>query len=458
MIDKIIVAAYFILILVIALYNKSKVSTLKQYGSVEQKYRNNKFMLVATIFATAVGGGTMFGIAEKAFVGNLAYSYALILTVSIDILIAVYVIPKLANHYGATSMGDIMEKYYGQAGRMITGVAAMLISVGYLAAQISVSGKIFQYILDISMVEGIIVSYLIVIVYTTIGGLGSVVLANSFQFIAMICSIPLISIIGINQIGVENFVHLLPPEKISITDPDILQSSLLIALSFSVMGFYPSFIQRTLINRKAETIKSAIITKSAIYVIFVSFVTINGLVAYAKYGSYDASLAIPHLIDQLMPVGIKGFVVVGLLAAVMSTADSDLNIASISIVQDILQPIIGKDQKTLLNLAKIATIFIGSLSIIMALKFNNVVDLVIFSAGSWAPMIFVPMIAALFEYTINKNYFPILCLIGTSAFILWYHYGFISHLKGVFVGVFVSFLCFWIFYYFSQDNKRHVSN
>lgn len=455
MIDNITVAAYFIIVLFVALYKKSNATSLKQYASVDQKYRNNKFMLVATIFATAVGGGTMFGLAEKAFVGTLAFSYALLLTVIFDILIAICIVPKLSQHYGATSMGDIMAKYYGQVGRVVTGVAALLISVGYLAAQISVSGKIFQYILDVSLIEGVVISYVVVIIYTTIGGLQSVVLANSLQFVVMLCSVPLISIIGINEIGFENFCNLIPSEKVSLADPDLLQSTLLIALSFSVMGFYPSFIQRALINRKAETVRSAILIKSSVYVVFVGFVSVNGLIAYVKYDSYDAAMAIPHLIDQLMPIGLKGFVVVGLLAAVMSTADSDLNIASISIVQDILQPIIGKSQKTLVQIARMTTILIGSISIILALRFNNAVDLVIFSAGLWAPMVSVSMIAAFFGYVIRRRYFLFVSIIGAGSFVWWCKYGNIN-LNGVFVGVVMSLISFIFFAIFTKRKPSSV--
>src|SRR5690606_29335979 len=125
----------------------------------------------------------------------------LLITLPLDILIAIYVVPKIAKHYGAESVGDIMEKYYGLAGRLISGASVIIFSVGLLAAQISVSARIFEYILQFNYVHGVILSYAIVIIYTSIGGLRSIVLTNIVQFLAMIIAIPTITIVGIYITG-----------------------------------------------------------------------------------------------------------------------------------------------------------------------------------------------------------------------------------------------------------------
>ena len=438
MIDSFIVLLYFIAILVIGLYNYTRSTSLSSYGSMKSS-STNTFILVATIFATAVGGGTVFGISEKAFSHDLGYTYALLLTVPMDLLIGIYLVPKLAKHYGAISMGDIMEKYYGKIGRLVVGIGAVFISVGYLSAQVNVSGKIFEYVLGVNRVDGVILSYIVVIIYTTIGGLRSVVFVNLLQFIAMIASIPLIAIIGVGDVGVAHFISAIPPEKYSLAEPTVLQSTILLSLNFMFMGFYPSFIQRTLINKDAHVTTSAIFIKSAVYVMFIACVTINGLLAFVMEGNINPSLAIPYMIDHIIPIGLKGFIVVGLLSAVMSTADSDLNIASISIVRDILQPLSRiKNQKILLLLARITTVALGSTSIVFALKFHNAVDLVIFAAGFWAPMILVPFVFGLYGIVVPVRNFVLTSAVGILSFISWEHFAADFQLKGVFVGTIAS--------------------
>ena len=207
MIDLLIVAFYLISLLLIGIYTRSRKSGFKGFASVKDKdYKHGKLILVATIFASSIGGGTTFGISEKAFATNIAHSYGLLLAIPIDILIAIYIIPKLIKHYGTETIGDIMFSYYGKVGRTIGGFAAILISIGLVAAQISVSARIFEYILQIDYVKGVVISYGIIIIYTTVGGFRSVLFTNQLQFFAMLIAIPIISIFGLYQIGISEFL------------------------------------------------------------------------------------------------------------------------------------------------------------------------------------------------------------------------------------------------------------
>lgn len=441
MIDILIIAIYIVLMLVIGLYYRSKAHSLAGYGSF--KASSSKFILVATIFATAVGGGTTFGLAEKAFTHDLSYSYGLLLTILVDIFIAVILVPRLANHYGAISSGDIIAKNYGNIGRVITGIASLLVSIGYLAAQINVSGRIFQYILEIDKNESIALSYILIIIYTAIGGLRSVIFTNVLQFIAMLFAIPIITFFGIGSTGLESIASSIEPQNYLPDNSELITATACAALSFSVMGLHPSFIQRTTMNKDPQNIRSAIIIKSIIYAFFILCITMNGLLAFAIDPLQNSALAVPKMIDMIIPIGVKGLVICGLLAAVTSTASSDLNIAAISLVNDIFRPISHiYNQRTLLYLAQIVTVILGSSAIIVALSFNHIVDLVIFSAGFWSPIILTPLVATLFNITISVKGFVICTIVGIFSFLAWEYFALIPNLKGVFVGTMANLLCF----------------
>lgn len=448
-IDTIIVFLYLILLLIFGIYNKSKLTSFTNYADIRNKAHNSKLFLVATIFASSVGGATTFGIAEKAFSGNVAYTYGLMLTIPIDILIAVYVVPQIIKHYGAESIGDIMSVYYGKAGRFIAGITTIIVSIGFVAAQISVSSYIFQYLLKINYVEGVILSYGIVIIYTTFGGIQSVVFTNLIQFFAMIIAIPIIAICGMQEIGFLTFINQIPIKKISFFTNDgsneLLINTISAMLGFYVMNLYPNFIQRTLINKNPKETSKAIYIKSVIYALFLILVTINGLIAYDLFPSLSSTLAIPYLIEQIVPSGLQGFVIIGFLAAVMSTADSDLNITTISLIKDLLNPLLKiQDQRKLLTIARITNVIIGSSAIIISLRFNNVIDLVVFITGFWGPIILVPLIFALFEITISTRMMIISGNIGAITFLIWEYYVARQFygIRGVFVGTLASLIIF----------------
>lgn len=442
-IDNIIVSIYLISILLIGIYNRAKHSSFKNYANVEGKLQNSKLLLIATIFASSVGGATTFGITEKAFLGHTYYAYALILTIPIDILIAIYIVPLITKHYGAESVGDILSTYYGNLGRFIAGVSSVIVSVGFLAVQISVSGYIFQYILEINYIEGVILSYSIVLIYTTIGGLQSIVFTNILQFFAMIIAIPIITFIGISKIGSTNFINNLVLENVNNFDQsNIFSYTIAAALSFSVMNLYPTFIQRALINKNPRQTTKAIYAKSVIYLFFLICVTLNGIIAFKLYPHQPSSLVLPYLINQIIPPLIQGVVISGLLAAVMSTADSDLNVTSIALVKDIINPILKvKNQQKLLLIARIINILIGSLAIVAALKFSNVIDLVVFFTGFWGPVILVPLVTTLFSIRVPKLIMVLSSLSGALSFLLWEHFTLslqYFNLRGVFIGTMVS--------------------
>ncbi|AFE52995.1 sodium/pantothenate symporter (panF) [Rickettsia prowazekii str. GvV257] len=441
---NIIVFIYLISILVIGIYYRAKHSSFKHYANVERKSQHNKLLLIATIFTSSVGGATTFGIMEKVFLGHGYYAYALIVTIPIDILIAFYMVPLIAKHYGAESIGDIMSRYYGNTGRFIGGISTVIVSVGFLAAQISVSGYIFKYILGIHYVNGVVLSYSIVLIYTTIGGLQSIIFTNLLQFFAMIIAIPTITFISLNKIGVVYFIDNFT--NTNFDQNNRLYYTITAALNFSVMNLYPTFIQRALINKNPTHTTKAIYVKSAIYFFFLICITLNGLTAFKLYPNQPSNLVLPYLINQIIPPVMQGFVISGLLAAVMSTADSDLNVTSISIVKDIINPIVKvKNQKKLLLIVRIINVIIGSFAIIVALKFSNVIDLVMFFTGFWGPVILVPLITTLFDIRTSKIIIVLSSFSGATTFLTWEYYSFslqYFNLRGVFVGTIMSLVIF----------------
>ena len=217
MIDQVIVCTYLFFILFIGILNRSKSQTFSGYA-LPKNIKFGKITLMATIFATSVGGGTVFGLSEKVFAGDFVYVYALSLAGIIDIIVAKFISFKLTkyNQNNITS-GDIIEKFYGSAGKIIFGIASSIVSFGYVAVQISVGGTVFQYLLEISYLNGVLLSYVGLILYASIGGIQSIIITNIIQFVAIMLTVPAIGIIGLEQVGVSSFFSYIPKEKYEIT-------------------------------------------------------------------------------------------------------------------------------------------------------------------------------------------------------------------------------------------------
>lgn len=448
MIDNIIVIVYLAGIMCVGIYSKyNHALNLNDFANIKDiNTSSNKLLLTATIFGSSVGGVTIFGISERVFTLDASYVYGLMIAILADLLIGTYLPARLIKYHGTQSVGDIMYEYYGTSGRLISGIMAIIVSIGFIAAQISVSGHIFEYMLNINYIYGVVCSYGIVIIYTTLGGLRSVLFTNLLQSVTIIISIPIITIIGIKQIGIGNFIHSMPVEKIMFSqNSTLLSNTISHALSFTIMSVTPSLIQRMLINQNPQATTKAIYTKSFIYFILLIIILLNGLITYHMYSEQYSNNALFYLINQIIPTGIQGLIIIGLLSAVMSTTDADLNITSTTIAKDVFAVVFNiKDQKKLLYIAQITNCIIGTIAIIIAINFDSVVELIIFMSGFWGSTVLIPFIFCLFGITVSIRMMFACAFFGSTTFLLWENLLLASYftLKGIVIGTIVNCIIF----------------
>jgi SSS family solute:Na+ symporter len=119
----------------------------------------------------------------------------------------------------------------------------------------------------------------------------------------------------------------------------------------------------------------------------------------------DPHLVVTYLIDNVLPSGIKGFVVAGMLAVIMSTADSYLNVAGISFVHDIIRPLRKTKlaDKHELRLTRVSTLIIGVIAVYGAMNLQSVIAIVLSFLPFWAMVIIVPLYATLFNCKVAKE-------------------------------------------------------
>jgi SSS family solute:Na+ symporter len=452
MLDISILIIYLFVLFFIGIWIGKDNNSFKEYGQKVGNLKNNSFILLATTFATSVGGGTTFGIVEKVYLEDLGYSYALILSAFADILIGYILVPKLIEYREMMTVADIFEKYYGKFGKFVIGFATIIICVGYLSVQIAVSSKIFQYFFQISDLKSVVFSYAIVVAYTSFGGIKSVIFTDIIQFILMVIAIPIALILGINHFDGE-FLSKIPEVKYSLSNNQLVENFIYGSLCFLFTGLNPASIQRALLSKDYKITQNAIIQKSIVYIIFIGIISFIGLAVYLFDSGMSHKLALSHFIDQIIPVGLKGFVLIGFISAAISTADSDLNLATVSIVNDIIKPFFKiKNQELKLKIARIVAIALGIFAIYFSLIFPSVIDIVIFFANFWSPLVFVPLIFILFKKTISHNAFIVLTILVMIVTITFEYNNFTNKIPSMFVGVLLSFMLHTIF--ILHHNKR----
>jgi Na+/proline symporter len=122
-------------------------------------------------------------------------------------------------------------------------------------------------------------------------------------------------------------------------------------------------------------------------------------------GLKDQDQAFPTLIARVVPLGLRGFFLTGILATTMSTASAYLAASSSILIQDLYQPLFkaAGHGKSLLRSSRVATIVLAALAFAIALRYANIVDVVIFSTLVAPAAIFFPLVFGLYIKRTNRR-------------------------------------------------------
>jgi SSS family solute:Na+ symporter len=420
-VDLWIVSLYFVLTIWIGFYYGKNVKTLREFAVADRNYSNS--VMLATLFATVIGGGSTFGVSSKVFSVGILFLLAFYGAVLNKIIVAQWVAPRIGRFQNCTSLGDSIASLYGSQGRFVAGICISLVSIGSIGSQVTAVGFVSEYLLGIPFSLGVWIGFGVLILYSAFGGVRSVIATDVFQFVLILTFVPIAFLIGLHKVGgFSNFLQAIPAEKLSLyPSPESFKKALTLFVVMSFSALDPSFIQRLLISKTAQ--QAIRITRITGYLSIPLFTLMGamGLISFLLNPDLNPNHALAYLVDQALPIGFRGLAVAGLLATLMSTADSDLHVLGLSLVQDVVLPLSKThySEKKKLRLLQIITFLAGIFSVLVALHFQNIIDIMIFAFSFWGPTVLVPFLFALYGVTFSKNEFLVGVFLGFSSVVAW---------------------------------------
>tara|TARA_A100000171_G_scaffold38325_1_gene37621 strand:+ start:1968 stop:3365 length:1398 start_codon:yes stop_codon:yes gene_type:complete len=460
-IDLGIIVGYLVVTLFVGLYQSRKIKSMKDYAIADRDYSTG--ILLSTITATFIGGGNTIGIAEKIFSEGLIYVF-ICLAFPINALIMSFTAARRIHYFqDCYSAGDIMEKNYGKAGKIITGLSGTFLSIGYVGAQVGSIGYLLSYFLPISYEWGVWMGTGLIVLYTTSGGIRSVTMTDVIQFSALIMMLPIICSFGLEHFGgYEGLFNHVPPEKIDLR-PAVIDYPHYIALFlvFCIPFLDPAVVQRMLMAKDVAQIRNSLNLTALIEAPFYITIGLIAFIALAIAPDINPNNIFPYLMDHILPVGFKGLVVTGLLAVIMSTADSYLNVAGVTFVHDFIKPLVpSKIDRYELIMTKVTTFIIGISAIIAALKIQSIIELILGFLNVWGPVIVIPLFATLFGIKANIRIFITSICAGLLTFILWQYLDLEKEIGfgSLVPSMLANGLTFFTFLLYHERKRAHVSN
>ena len=285
--------------------------------------------------------------------------------------------------YEALTIPDYLQKKFNDTSGIIKTYSSVIIAVFftfYVSAQFHGSGKILNTIFDIEPLYGISLSAVVIIVYTIMGGLLAVAWTDLVQGILMIGTLVILPIVGLIELSSFDFPI---KELIMSVDPQksaLVPSGLTAFATFSVivgglswgLGYFgqPHLLIRYMAIRSVEEVKQARIIAALWAIPGISGAFLIGVVGMGYFGEdffldKDVENVMPMLAEALLPAWLAGLLISGAVAAMMSTADSQLLVSTSAIGEDLGVQVSKKDDK-LLN-SRIITILLGIFAYLVAM-------------------------------------------------------------------------------------------
>lgn len=361
--DSLIILIYILIVLSIGFYFRKRSKNSEEYFLAGRKV--GWIAIGASLFATNISSEHFLGLAGTGSKSGLAVGHFEWLACLILLLLG-WVFTPFYIKSGVFTMPEFLEKRYNSASRYYLSVVSIL---SYILTKISISlyagGILLNAVVGWDMVTSAVVIVIITGIYTLIGGLSAVIYTDLVQMFILIIGSIILTLIGLSEAGGwANLVANTPADFWNmfkpLTHPDFPWTGIIFGAPILGIWYWCTdqyIVQRVLSAKNLTNAQSGTIFAGYLKILPVFILVLPGIIAfYISGGTISGDKAYPWLVTHLLPSGIKGIVVAGLLAALMSSLSAMFNSTSTLLTIDVfkkLKP--DADEKMLVRFGRIST-------------------------------------------------------------------------------------------------------
>ena len=387
-----ILLLYFSILFLIGYISSRKIKDIKDYYVGGKKLG---FWVVAfSVRATGESAWLLLGLTglgAMAGVSALWVVFGEVLGVTLSWLLMAKRFKRFSDRFHSITIPDYLVSRFKSKTNHLRILASIILSVFviiYVSAQIDATGSAFEAFMGWNYFLGVFIGFGIVLVYILFGGFIAVAWSDLFQGLLMFLGLILLPIIGFfslkNGGSLWSGLRQIDPDLLNFWGPGGLTSiNLATILGFTLigLGFLGSpqvYVRFMSIKSESEIDKGkwvAIIftlltDTAAVFIGLLAryFFTTSGVEVESILG-INAQNSLIHLVEHLLPLFFIGIYIAVVLAAIMSTIDSLLVVASSAVVRDIYQQIMRPKIKLeeLTKLSRLVTLAMALIALAIAL-------------------------------------------------------------------------------------------
>ncbi|MEW6242785.1 MAG: sodium:solute symporter family protein [Bacillota bacterium] len=371
------IAIYLLVLLAIGFVCTRYIKTFEDFALMGRSVK--PWLIVATISASWYGAGTVSGLPSLAFRTGLTTPFMWLMGASLGYFIVITLAPRV-NRTRLTTVPDILGARYGPAARYLGLVGVLGTWSTYIGYQIIAIGWILDVALGIPPVPwGFVLGFGIVLIYTVAGGLYAVVWTDFIQAMVMIVGITLMVPVALAKIGGVTAAT----SAITAIEPNLFNPfgvGLLTAIGYFLMLFGlavcdPTTHQRFLACESQRSARKAAYAALFMPIFFYTLIPIAALFARVVFPDIpNPEYTLLWLARYLLPAIVGVPLMAAVVATVMSTADSALNICATLIVHDVYKRLINPQasERTLVLLSRVFVVFWAVYGLVLAFALPGV--------------------------------------------------------------------------------------
>ena len=366
-------------------------------------------------------------------------------------------IKRLSDESDSITVPDVLAARFNDRTHVLRKISLLIILVmvgAYVAAQMVATGKAFDGFTGLDYSTGVLVGAAVIIVYTLVGGYKAVAWTDLVQGVLMLLGLIIVPWIAIEAAGgwssvTDNLVGQ-DPGLLTPWGPEGKSTAAMVGiLSFLAVGLpfmgVPQLMVRFMSARSEKSLVPAMVISVVVILLFDVGAVLTGMAGRALFpGLEDPESILPVISTTLLHPVLGGIMMVVVLAAIMSTVDSLLILASSAVVRDYWQQIRGSNlgDRALAQRGKWLTVVIGLIGVAFALHQTPLIFWFVLFAWSGLGAAFGPVLLCAVWYKGTTLAGAVAGMLGgfltTVAWVLWlkpYFYNLLEVIPGFIVGL-----------------------
>lgn len=425
--DVVIFIVFLTANLIFGLLSSRGISNIKEYAIGDRNF--STATIAATIVATWISGEFFFSSMSETYSQGLIFIVASLGDIICILLVGWFFAPRMGEFLGKLSIAEAMGDLFGKNIQMVTAICGFVGVGGIIAVQLKIAGLIFEYAFDIDPIYGVIISGIILTLYSSLGGIKSVTFTDVIQFFTFGTVIPVIAYFLLANVGdvqkVTEYIATNPSfDYKKVFDPASpkLFYHLSLLVCFAIPAFNPAIFQRISMAKSTQQSTKSFMIAAIICLILLAFISWISVLMLAIDPNIASDDVVKHMILKYSSVGLKGLILSGVMAMIMSTADSYINSAAVLIVHDFFKPLKMKFIKNELLSARLVSVILGIFSILLSLREGSVLNLITFAFALYMPIISPPFIMAILGFRSSEKSVLFGMAGGLITVLIWHYY------------------------------------